>query len=386
MTPTLQQLVLQAQAAFRERYGRSATWAVAAPGRVNLIGEHTDYNAGFVMPMAIDRHVVIAAGPAASTCIFSTAIGESAALAPGEPQTSEGWLKYVHGVIAECSTAGLTVPPFEAVVHSDVPLGGGLSSSAALEVATATLVETIAGRTIDPTVKALLCQRAEHKYAGTPCGIMDQFTSVFGEADALLLLDCRSQAMRHVPWVSGDVAVLVCDSGVHHQLAAGEYAVRRRQCEEAAKSLTVAALRDIALDELNARREELDDVHFRRARHVVSENGRTLETAQAVASGKWEQVGQLLYASHRSLRDDFEVSCRELDILVEAAEAIGPEKGLYGSRLTGGGFGGCTVNLIRREAQAEIIVRLKTKYREATRLDAQCFVTRAVAGAGALSI
>ncbi len=293
-----------------------------------MIGEHIDYNDGFVLPMAIERYVAIAAspgedadnpGPAAN--IYSVNLDEDVQLAlgePGEPGTPT-WSSYVEGVLAGFMERGQAIPSFDAVISSNVPLGGGLSSSAALEVATATLLEAMLGQVLPPVDKALLCQRAEHRFAGVPCGIMDQFSSVFGENDALILLDCRSQEIESVPFLSNDVSVLITNSNVKHELTGGEYAQRRAQCDAALKKLDIASWRDVTREHLEACRDRLEEVEYRRARHVVSEIERTTKAAEAFRAGQWEAAGELMYQSHSSLRDDYEVSCEELDLLVDLA-------------------------------------------------------------------
>ena len=357
---SLQQSIASATATFERRYGRPPRWIVAAPGRVNLIGEHVDYNDGFVMPMALDRYCVIVAGdcPLFSSQekgtvplarLFSAATVEEAEIsiaAPAKHPTPGHWSNYVAGVVALCGERGMRPPGFHAVIDSAVPFGGGLSSSASLEVATATLIETMQGTTLDPVDKALLCQKAEHEFAGVPCGIMDQFASVMCQADHLMLLDCRSQRIEHIPLVDPNVTVLIVNTNVKHELSGGEYAQRRAQCEAAARKLGVASLRDATLSQLEAQRGQLDAIEFRRARHVVSAIERTLEAAAALTAGDWPRVGRLMYASHDSLRDDYEVSCPELDLLVNLAREIGAQGGVIGSRMTGGGFGGCTVSLV----------------------------------------
>ena len=300
--------------------------------------------------MAIDRYVVFAAdraaAPANDARLYSSLLGHWASVAVEPPFApgAEPWARYVQGVVAGCRTAGLDAGPFEAVVASDVPPGGGLSSSAALEVAVATLIEAMTGKRLDPLQKALLCQKAEHDFAGVPCGIMDQCSSVMGREGALLLLDCRSRTVQLTPLADPEVVALIVNSNVRHALTDGGYAARRRQCEEAAHALGVAALRDVSREQLEAARGRLDDVHYRRARHVVGEIGRTVAAAEAIRRGDWAAVGGLMHASHVSLRDDYQVSCEELDLLVELAA----EAGVIGSRMTGGGFGGCTISLVRR--------------------------------------
>ena len=382
-------LVQEAVELFDKRFRRSPRWIVAAPGRVNLIGEHTDYNAGFVLPMAIERRVVIVAGrPAEASLdgrasVFSSAEEASASIAvdgdirPGEVQ----WSSYLQGVVAGCLDKGLKPGPFEAVVHSDVPLGGGLSSSAALEVATATLVEAITGRTLDPVAKALLCQKAEHQYARMPCGIMDQFISVMGQADHLMLLDCRAEKARMVPLDDPSVTVLITNSNVKHELTGSEYPQRRAACEESALILGVDALRDASTEMLENAKVELSDEFYRRARHVIGEIERTVEAANAIERGDWARVGELMYASHNSLRDDYEVSCSELDCLVEIAASIGRDGGVIGSRMTGGGFGGCTVTLVESDRVELVRDSLCRQYQEKTGIEPAAFASRPAQGA-----
>ena len=280
----------------------------------------------------------------------------------GEP----GWSNYVRGVIAGFQKPGKKVAGFDAVIESNLPYGGGLASSAALEVAAATLLEAMTGQALDPIEKALLCQQAEHDFAGVPCGIMDQFTSILGQENHALLLDCRSRTTTPVPMTNPDVTVLIINTNVRHKLAEGEYAKRRSQCEAAARVLKVAALRDATLEALEAARGQLDPVVFRRARHVISENERTLQAARAIQASDWAAVGQLMYASHASLRDDYEVSCPELDAVVEIAQEIGEAGGVIGCRMTGGGFGGCAVSLVKTDAVQRITRRLDAAYEKKT--------------------
>jgi galactokinase len=385
----LDQLRAETNRLFKDRFSRDPKYLVAAPGRVNLIGEHTDYNGGYVLPMAIERYVVIAAGHSTDSAadglarIFSAEKGDEERLRvagqikPG----SSGWASYVQGVIGGFAARGSMIPPFDAVIRSTVPLGGGLSSSAALEVATATLIEAMLGQQLKPTEKALLCQEAEHKYAGVPCGIMDQFSSTLCRRDHLMLLDCRSQNVEHVPFTASDISVLITNSNVKHELTGGEYAKRRAQCEAAAKTLGVQTLRDACREQLESARPRMDDVSYRRARHVISEIDRTAKAADCIRSGHWHEVGQLMYASHASLRDDYEVSCPELDQLVEIAKEIGESGGVIGSRMTGGGFGGCTVTLVKTAAAAAIMETIRCRYQKATGIAATLFTTRPAQGA-----
>lgn len=386
---TLERLSIAACDCYRDKHGADPQWMVAAPGRVNLIGEHTDYNDGFVLPMALDRNVVIAAGPSESdgqALLWSVNVDEAATvvLSPNVKPGPSHWSSYVQGVIVGCLARGWSVSPFQAVIDSSVPVGGGLSSSAALEVATATLLEAISGRMLDPIEKALLCQKAEHEFAGVPCGIMDQFSSVLCEKDKLMLLDCRSQEVTLVPFDDPDVVVVIANTNVKHELTGGEYAQRRRECEQAAQKLGVPSLRDATADQLSASRSRLSEIEYRRARHVIGEIQRTVEAAAALKQNDWANVGQLMYASHESLRDDYEVSCPELDLMVDIARRIGESGGVIGSRMTGGGFGGCTVSLVRRNHVPQVVRDLTEQYQSATQIEPAIFATRPSQGAQVL--
>ena len=373
---------------FQERFGRSARCVVAAPGRVNLIGEHTDYNDGFVLPMAINRYTVLAGDVANGDFarVFSNLMGEhqDIPLASGDVSSLPAWTRYLRGTFDAYREAGIDTPGFDAVIDSTVPLGGGLSSSASLEVATATLIEAMTGQTVSPVRKALLCQLAEHRGAGVPCGIMDQFSSVLCQAGHLMLLDCRSQETKMVPMADPNIEVLIINSNVKHELTGGEYAERRTQCEAAAKALGVPSLRDASLALLEEHCDQLDDVLFRRARHVISEIERTTIAAAAIEAGRWDEVGKLMGDSHDSLRDDYEVSCPELDILVATAAELGLDGGLIGSRMTGGGFGGCTVSLVKTDSTASIAQQICDRYRKQTGIEATAFATPPAQGATVL--
>jgi len=372
-------------ALFARCFGRAPRWIVAAPGRVNLIGEHTDYNDGFVLPMAIDRYILIAGdtNTGRDVTLHSVTPGETASFSirpkvePGEP----GWSNYVRGVIAGFQERGKKLAGFDAVIEANLPYGGGLASSAALEVAAASLLEAMTGQTLDPIEKALLCQRAEHDFAGVPCGIMDQFTSILGRENHALLLDCRSRTITPVAMTDPAVTVLIINTNVRHKLAETEYAKRRAQCEAAARILKVAALRDATPAALDAARQQMDPVVFRRARHVISENERTLQAARAIQASDWATAGQLMYASHASLRDDYQVSCPELDVVVEIAQEMGEAGGVIGCRMTGGGFGGCAVSLVKTEAVQRITRSLDAAYEKKTGTQARIFSSRPAAGA-----
>lgn len=385
---SLDQLIVKTTTGFNSRFGGSPSVIVAAPGRVNLIGEHIDYNDGFVLPLAIERHVVIAATIRASQTapvvrVHSLSLGETETIRLDEPITPgrPGWIRYIEGVIAGFIELGESIPAFDAVIGSSIPLGAGLSSSAALEVAMATLLERVTGRGIEPSEKALLCQRAEHRFAGVPCGIMDQFASVFGRPGELMLIDCLSQQLQAVPFDSSDVSVLITNSHVQHELSGGQYAIRRSECDAALKKLGKTTWRDVTLENVNHTRVLLTDIEFRRARHVVSETIRTIEAAEACRNGDWIEVGKLMDASHDSLRDDYNVSCYELDVLVEIVRAMGRQRGVFGSRMTGGGFGGCNVSLVSNEQLESVIKSVTNEYRSATGIEPHCFASLPARGA-----
>lgn len=387
-SPSLPDQVARVKAAFAATFGQGPRWIAAAPGRVNLIGEHTDYNAGFVFPLAIERYVVMAAarpvdGAAANRVrVHSTLLGKTAefSLSRLEPERRD-WTSYIRGTFAGALERDMASGALDVLVDSNVPLGGGLSSSAALEVATATLLEAVTGQALDPVDKARLCQKAEHMYAGMPCGIMDQFSSALGEAGKLLLIDCRSETAELVALDDPDVAVLVINSNVKHELTGSEYPERRAACEQAAKLLGVTALRDVTPVELEEEKHKLDLLLYRRARHVVTENERTVQAAEALQAGDWATLGELMYASHLSLKNDYEVSCPELDALVEIASEIGAEGGVIGSRMTGGGFGGSTVSLVASGREREIAARIGAEYERRVGRAATAFVTKPARGA-----
>ena len=274
---------------------------------------------------------------------------------------------------------------FDAVIESSLPYGGGLASSAALEVAAATLLEAVAGRKVDPLEKALLCQKAEHEFAGVPCGIMDQFASILGRKNQALLLDCRSRTPTPVPMADPKVTVLIINTHVRHKLADGEYAKRRAECEAAARVLKAGSLRDATLEMLRAAQKRMPPVVFRRARHVLTENERTVEMARALRESDWARVGQLMYASHESLRDDYEVSCPELDAVVELAQKLPAQDGVIGCRMTGAGFGGCAVSLVQTDAVKHVMRLIEEGYERKTRNQVTIFSSRPAAGSRVLN-
>jgi len=368
-------------------FGRKPRWIAAAPGRVNLIGEHTDYNQGFVLPMAIERYTVFAGDKnnAREVVLHSMTTGDTATfalrdLAPGNP----AWSNYVRGVTANFKATAPKFNGFQAVIDSTVPASGGLSSSAALEVAAATLLEAITQRPLEPLQKALLCQKAEHEFAGVPCGIMDQYTSVMAQPNQALLLDCRTNTSVPVSMAAKEVTVLVINTTVRRRVGDVEYAKRRGQCEEAAAALGLSALRDASLKDLEAAKAKLEPVVFRRARHVITEIERTLQAARAIESANWAKVGELMYSSHESLRADFEVSCPELDAVVQIARGLA-DNGVVGCRMTGAGFGGCAVCLVKSESVAYLTRRFQEQYEYKTGCQPEIFSTRPAGGARLLA-
>ena len=384
----LPELSIELARQFQNIYGRAPRWFVGAPGRVNVIGEHTDYNDGFVLPMAIERYAVMAAdlAPASASpaiSVHDVQFNETAKIDISKPveKGPPKWSNYVCGVVAGFQRRGVKIPALDVALISTVPLGGGLSSSAALEVCTATLLETVTGKKVNPVEKALLCQKAEHEFAGVPCGIMDQFISVLGRENHLLLLDCRSRKTELVPMSDPSVQLLIANTNVKHELASGEYGKRRAQCEAAAKILGLPSLRDADPDALEAAKNTMDEAVYRRARHVIGEIERTLHAAEGIRQGNWPTVGQFMYASHSALRDDYEVSCAELDAVVEIAEDIGHKGGVYGCRMTGGGFGGCCVALVKAGAVDAITQQIAAAYQAKTGIDATIFSSRPAAGA-----
>jgi galactokinase len=383
----LQELTAHITAEFQKAYGRAPRWIAAAPGRVNVIGEHTDYNDGFVLPMAIEFYTIMAADkrPDGKSVITfrSTSQPDVATVDLSQPvkPSAPKWGNYPRGVVAGFLARGINPGGLDVLLHSTVPLGSGLSSSAALEVATATLLEAVTGKMIDPIEKALLAQKAEHDFANVPCGIMDQFISALGREGHLLLLDCRTRKTELVPMNDPAVALLIINTNVKHELSGGEYAERRAQCEEAAKNLGVKSLRDVTAEQLEANKGKLSELVYRRARHVIGEIERTTNAAEGVRASNWPTVGQLMYASHYALRDDYEVSCDELDAVVEIAEGIGNKGGIYGCRMTGGGFGGCCVALVRAVEIKSIAQQIEAAYKTKTGLTASVFSSRPAAGA-----
>jgi galactokinase len=361
-----EQIYNKVREGFSARFG-TAPRMFRSPGRVNLIGEHTDYNEGFVLPAAIDKEIYLGIAPRTDNRLhlFSEEFGESFetgldGLAPQEG----GWSNYVLGVVALLRESGKTFPGFNLSFHGDVPIGSGLSSSAAVECATAFALNTVFDLGLNRWELAKLAQQAEHRYAGVMCGIMDQFASVFGKEGQVMKLDCRSLAFDYVPLSLQDYRIVLLNTNVKHSLASSAYNERRAQCEAGVAMVKehfpeVQSLRDVTVSMLKAHVEGADELIYKRCRYVVEENQRLLEGVEALKQGDLHQLGQLMFQSHEGLSTAYEVSCPELDFLVDAVKN-NPD--VLGARMMGGGFGGCTINLIREDAIEELLVRVAESY------------------------
>jgi galactokinase len=372
-------------ASFQVRFGTSAS-IFRAPGRVNLIGEHTDYNEGFVLPAAIGFSCWVGIAPRGDRklVLYSENFRETheASLDGLDVRGSGRWTDYPLGVAWALQDGGYRLQGADLYIAGDVPLGAGLSSSAAIEVSTGYALLSMAGHAIDRTELAKLCQRAENEFVGARVGIMDQFVSCHGRAGHALEIDCRSleyQALKLPPKVS----LVICNTMVKHKIQAGEYNVRRAECEEAVRKLSAAlpgirSLRDVTMGQLVNNRDLLPETLFRRCRHIISENGRVTDVAELFRQGMTEGLRELMAASHESMRDDYEISCRELDVMVEIA---GRQRGVYGARMTGGGFGGCTINLVDAAHAAGFRQRVAAEYESAIGLRPDIYICEASQGA-----
>jgi galactokinase len=375
---------------FRRLFGGGEPRCFRAPGRVNLIGEHTDYNGGFVLPMALDRGTTVAAAPRADRRVraHSVNLDDTAEFDLDRPGAARrgAWFDYVEGVAQSLVRRGARLRGADLVIESDVPAGAGLSSSAALEVSAGMALVAVSGQRVSLEELALVGQEAEHTYVGTMCGIMDQLTAACGREGHALLIDCRTLETTPIPLDTSETAVVVCDSRVKHELASSAYNERRADCERGVELLgrvlpAVAALRDVSVEDLQRYGHLLPETVLRRCRHVVTENARTLAAAEALRAGSVEGLGRLMWQSHESLRDDYEVSCAELDGLVEIAAGV---PGVAGARMTGGGFGGSTVNLVCRAALAEFARAVTAEF--ARRFGHEPLVYVSEAGGGAREV
>jgi galactokinase len=366
--------------AFRERFGERPSLIVRSPGRVNLIGEHTDYNDGFVLPMAIDRAVWVALRPRHDDVVLVYSLERSE---PAEFELSKleyegnGWAEYVKGMSKMLQDAAHDLTGWEGVLTSDVPIGSGLSSSAALEMAVGIAFSAVSGFPFDGVEMARLGRKAENEWVGAMTGVMDQMISANGKAGFALLIDCRDLTMTNIP-LPDETAALVMDTTTRHDHTDSGYNERRETCERAADFFGVSHLRDLSMDEFASRASDLDDVTMRRARHVLGENDRVLAAVEAMQAGDAETLGRLMNDSHASLHDDFEVTNEELDAMARIARA---QPGCFGARMTGGGFGGCVVALVERKKVAEIEAAVAREYEAATGLRPKIFLTQAADGA-----
>lgn len=375
---------------FAEVFGAGPKLLAQAPGRVNLIGEHVDYNDGLVLPMAIDNKV-LAAGRLTSDgglSIYSLDFKASYKTGLTDARPTGEWSDYPLGVVLELARRDLQVPGLEIALTGDVPLGAGLSSSAAVEVAVATLVNALTDGGLSPLELALAAQRAENEFVGTRCGIMDQATSALGREGHLLLLDCRDLSFEQVPFDQDEFDVVIFDTKVKRRLAASAYNDRRADCERAAVALKqrfnqVNSLRDVTIDQLESCRDDLDRNALNRARHVIEEIARVRQVAELLAAGKIVEVGDLMNRSHQSLRDLFEVSCPELETAFNEGSAI---EGVLGGRLTGAGFGGCCVFLVRSRATSHFTEQITARYHKATGIQPEVLVSKPAAGAQVLAV
>ncbi len=357
-----------------------------APGRVNLIGEHTDYNEGFVLPAAIEYEIQILAAPVKGNKIELCSINfqerDSFDLQKIEKSMVNTWSNYIRGVIKEFHHAGFMPEGFKALISGNIPVGSGLSSSAALEVATALMLSELFNFNISKKDVALLCQRAENNFVGVKCGIMDQYISVLGEKDHALLIDCRDLSYKKIPLDLEGYSLVICNSMASRELAGSAYNRRRKECDEGVNLLKkfypeINSLRDVYIEHFKKVEEKIPMPVRKRCRHVISENHRTLEAADVLSKGDLKRFGELMKESHSSLRDDYEVSSKYLDCLVEEALR---RRECAGARLTGAGFGGCTVNLVQTEGLTEFASRVKEIYREKTGKLAEIYVTQASSG------
>lgn len=381
--PTFDETLVVGLNTFRSVYLTEPTIVACAPGRVNLIGEHVDYNDGFVLPMALPMVTfVIGKFNGTDECEVITCCDGADEprrtrfkirnLAAGHPK----WVNYMKGVI---HNYGYPLEQgFNAVIISNVPVGGGLSSSAALEVATLKFMEVATGKTHSKlTDKALICQKAEHTFCDMPCGIMDQLISVTGKKDHAVLIDCQTLDTTLLPFMSRSLVILICNSNVKHELSSSEYPTRRAQCHQALKLMGLTSYKDAKVEHLQVLKK-FDEPYLKRARHVITEIKRTCDAAHALKTQNFEKLGKLMIESHVSLRDDFEVSCKELDILVSIANGC---NGVLGSRMTGGGFGGCTVTLVTKIDVENVIRKMNEEYLEVTAIKPDFFICKPSEGA-----
>jgi len=377
----------QIKSEFAETYGREPR-LFRAPGRVNLIGEHTDYNGGFVLPMAIERETIVAAAVRddRKICVRSMKLNEANEIDLDAPEQKlrGSWLDYVEGVARILERRNLAkLRGANLLISSNVPTGAGLSSSAALEISVGLALSEISGYTVEKIQLALAGQVAEHEFVGAKVGIMDQYISALGKKGHALLIDCRSLKAAQIPFTNDETTIVICNSKVEHELADSEYNTRRAECEKAVGILQeflpdISHLRDVSVEDFEKYAGHLPEIIRKRCRHVVMENARTLNAVEALKKDDLTEFGRLMRLSHDSLRDDYEVSCRELDLLVEIASGC---EGVLGARMTGGGFGGSTVNLVRKESVGMFTKRISDEYRRLTNIESAIYISSPADGA-----
>jgi galactokinase len=375
---------------YKQQFDHTPDLVVSAPGRVNLIGEHTDYNDGFVLPMAIDRKICIGGSPRndEEVCLYSLNFQEMARFPLTSLKKEGKWTDYVQGVIDELFKAGEPVRGFNAVLYGNVPLASGLSSSAAIEVAIAFFLANLNDIEMSPEEMAKLCQRAENRFVGMNCGIMDQFISRLGQEGHALYLDCRDLRYQLVPFDIDEYVVAICNSKVKRQLVDSAYNERRAQCEEGVRLLqtklgNITALRDVSSEQLNDNKSLLPPIVYQRCKHVITEDERVTKAVSVLQRGDISSFGDLLNQSHESLRNDYGVSCVELDHLVTIARQV---NGTVGSRMTGAGFGGCTVSIVKGSALENFKATVFEEYKKRTGITAEIYVSKAEDGARVESI
>jgi galactokinase len=390
----VQDRIVDIKQKFEEIFDCQPVTMVRAPGRVNLIGEHTDYNDGYVLPVAIDRSILMAAAPRPDRQVILHALDfdqrTGFSLDDIRHDTQYPWSNYQRGVAFFLQERGFELAGMDAVISGDIPVGSGLSSSAAVEVAAAYTWQVLSGFSLSRVELALLCQQAENEFVGMQCGIMDQFISALGQRDHALLIDCRTLEHKVVKLGSGEgslrpsATIVVCDTMKRRGLVDSEYNARRRECEEGVRLLRkhlpeIKALRDVSPAQFERYQGDLPEIVRRRCRHVVYENERVLQSVEALKGDDLATFGRLMNESHVSLRDDYQVSCRELNVMVEVAWQV---EGVYGSRLTGAGFGGCTVSLVAGEAVERFRAHVAAEYQAATGIEPQIYVSAVEDGVG----
>ena len=364
-----EKIVNEVRSSFEQRFGVEPI-VIKAPGRINLIGEHTDYNNGFVLPAAVDQAIYLAIGKSGSSesTLVSLDMDQTFEFSINDfqPTKEKLWANYLMGVVAEIQKSGREVSGFNIVFSGDVPQGSGMSSSAALECGTCFALNELFDLSIPKVKMVKMSQKAEHNYAGVMCGIMDQFASMMGSADHALLLDCESLEYRHFPIELTDHIIVLCNSNVSHNLADSEYNIRRKQCEEGVSLLQkyfpeIKSLRDVSLEQLNAHQSELSDVVYKRCKYVIEENERVMSMTKAMEAGEIDALGEILTIAQEGMRSGYEISCPEIDFMADFANN---REDVVGARMMGGGFGGCTINLVNKGSEDQFISELNAAYKE----------------------